>query len=41
MAVAFAGIMGGLLFSGDSLGGMSNEEMVDELKRAVHAVLEV
>ena len=41
MAVAFAGIMGGLLFSGDSLGGMSNEEMVDEFKRAVHAVLEV
>ncbi len=41
MAFAFAGMMGTMVFAGDSFTELSSEELVAEMKNAVHGVLEV
>jgi AcrR family transcriptional regulator len=39
VACAFAAVMGGLIFSGDAFNDMAPEELVEELKGAVHDLL--
>jgi hypothetical protein len=40
MAFAFAGMMGALIFAGDTLEELSSGDLVEELKKAVHGVLD-
>ncbi|MGA2522312.1 MAG: TetR/AcrR family transcriptional regulator [Acidimicrobiales bacterium] len=41
MAFAFSGMLGALIFAGDAFTGMSSEELVDEMKRAVRRAVDV
>jgi AcrR family transcriptional regulator len=41
MAFAFAGMMGTMVFAGEAFTGLSSEELVAEMKHAVHGVLDV
>jgi AcrR family transcriptional regulator len=40
MAVAFAGMLGGLMFTGDIFDDLSGEELADELRRSVRRILD-